>query len=70
MKQHGIKFDATTATEVPILEPGAMVRRGQAGAASDDGMTPENADHLRAVGTRTCPDASARRWLYEGGPLV
>jgi hypothetical protein len=69
MKQHGIKLDATTATEVPVLEPGAMVRRGQAGAAADDGMTPEISEHLREVGARRCPDDDARRWLYEGGPL-
>ena len=31
MKQNGIKFDATTATEVPVLTPGAMVRKGQTG---------------------------------------
>ena len=65
-KQHGITFNATTATEVPVLEPRAMVRRGQAGAAADDEMTSEISEHLREVGARTCPDDDARGWLYEG----
>ncbi|HIE91898.1 MAG TPA: sulfotransferase domain-containing protein [Acidobacteria bacterium] len=69
MKQHGIKFDATTATEVRILETGAMVRAGKTGAAADDGMTREISEHLRAVGSRVCSGERALRWLYEGGPL-
>ena len=64
--QHGITFNATTATEVPVLEPRAMVRRGQAGAAADDEMTSEISEHLREVGARTCQDDDARGWLYEG----
>ena len=69
MKQHGIKFDATTATEVPVLEAGAMVRRGQAGAASDDGMTSNISTHLRTIGAGICSDPRALQWCYDGGPL-
>ena len=53
----------------PVLEPGAMVRKGAVGAARDDGMTPEIAEHLQAVGTRICPDKAAVEWFYDGGPL-
>jgi len=66
MKQHGITFNATTATEVPVLESRTMVRRGQAGAAAGGGMTSEISEHLRKIGARTCPDDDARGWLYGG----
>ena len=69
MKQHGTKFDASTAAEVPILMPGAMVRKGKTGAASEDGMTPELSELLRGTGRQICPDDRALRWLYEGGLL-
>ena len=69
MKRNGTKFDATTATDVPVLEPCAMVRKGESGSAKDDGMTPEISEHLRVVGSHICPDEHARRWFYEGGPL-
>ena len=69
MKSHGVKFDARTATVVPVLEVGAMVRKGQSGTAAEDGMTPEIARHLRALGEKVCPDARALRWFYEGGRL-
>lgn len=69
MKKNGIKFDASTATEVPVLTPGAMVRKGQTGSASEDGMTPEISAHLRAAGNQVFPDQQALQWFYEGGPL-
>ena len=69
MKQHGIKFDAPTITEIPVLEPGAMVRKGKTGAAGEDGMTPEVSAHLRGVGSQICSDERVLRWLYQGGPL-
>ena len=69
MKQHARKFDATTAAAVPVLEVGAMVRRGAAGAAIDDGMTSDIARHLRTMGAEICSDPLALQWLYEGGPV-
>jgi hypothetical protein len=69
MKQHGTKFDALTATEVPVLEPGAMVRTGKAGAARADGMTEDISAHLRAAGREICADDQALEWFYGGGPL-
>lgn len=69
MKAHEDKFEARTAGAVPILESGAMIRKGQVGGARTDGMTDEIARHLREVGGRICPDAAAVDWLYGGGAL-
>ncbi len=69
MKAHDIKFDGATMGNVPVLEHGAMVRKGVTGAAYEDGMTPEIAAHLHALGSQISPDEAALRWLYEGGAL-
>lgn len=69
MKAHEEKFEARTVSDIPLLESGAMVRKGKAGAASSDGMTPEIAAHLRTVGAQICPDPAAVEWCYRGGPL-
>ena len=68
MKQNGIKFDASTATDVPVLAPGAMVRKGESDSAREDGMTRKISEHLRAIGSRICPDEHALLWFYEGWP--
>ena len=41
MKQHETKFEASSIGKVPILDSGAMIRKGAVGAARDDGMTDE-----------------------------
>ena len=58
-----------TATEVPALEPGAMVRTGKAAAARNDGMPDDISVHLRAAGSEICSDNQALDWCYNGGPL-
>ncbi len=67
MKAHEDKFEATTAGDVPILQRGAMIRKGQVGSASADGMTPEIARDLRMVGESLCSEPAALDWFYEGG---
>ena len=69
MKRHEEKFEASSAGKVPILKPGAMIRKGEAGKAGADGMTPDISRHLRELGSRICPDDAAVRWFYEGGEL-
>jgi hypothetical protein len=69
MKQHESKFETLSNTPVPVLKTGAMVRKGKAGAAHEDGMTPAISADLRAFGERILPDPAALKWLYEGGPL-
>ena len=54
---------------VPVLQPGAMVRRGRKGAAAEDGITPQMSAAIAALGAEIVEDPEALRWLYEGGPL-
>ena len=69
MKRHDVKFDGAS-NEIPILKPGAMVRKGAAGVAHEDGMTPALAAQVRAVGETICTDPQAVRWFYEGGTFA
>jgi hypothetical protein len=69
MKRNEDKFETLANTPVPVLEHGAMVRKGKVGAAHEDGMTPEIAKHMRGVGSHILTDAAAMKWLYEGGKL-
>lgn len=70
MKRNEDKFEARTAGRVPILRPGAMIRKGEAGQARSDGMTAEISRHLRETGQKICADAKAVDWLYRGGSLA
>ena len=69
MKQHESKFEAKTAGKIPILESGAMIRKGEVGQAKDDGMTDDIASHLRHFGSRLVHDSDAVDWYYNGGKL-
>lgn len=69
MKKHDDKFESITESDVPILESGAMIRKGKVGAAREDGMNEEISAHLRAVGEQICPDSDALNWLYSGGEI-
>lgn len=69
MKHHEEKFEAHTVGKVPVLKSGAMIRKGEAGGAVADGMTPGISRHLRETGARILPDPEALAWLYEGGDL-
>ena len=69
MKMHEDKFEARTAGKVPILNAGAMIRKGEVGKAKHDGMTDDISKHLRQLGEKICTDAAAVNWYYEGGEL-
>jgi aryl sulfotransferase len=69
MKTNQSKFETFPHAAVPVLESGAMIRKGQTGAAHEDGMTKEIAAQLRAFGSNIVTDPVALAWLYEGGPL-
>lgn len=69
MKRHEHKFEAWTASEVPILDRGAMMRQGVAGNAKSDGMTDAISAQLRALGEDRCSDRAALNWFYKGGAL-
>ncbi|CUK17419.1 Glycolipid sulfotransferase [Ruegeria denitrificans] len=70
MKANEGKFEGRTASEIPILNSGAMIRKGAVGEARMDGMTEEISQHLREVGGQICPDPVAIKWVYEGGTLL
>lgn len=69
MKANEGKFEGRTVSEIPILNSGAMIRKGAVGEARMDGMTEEISRHLREVGGQICPDSAAIKWVYEGGTL-
>lgn len=69
MKAHQDKFELAKLTDVPVLVPGAMIRKGQVGAAGEDGMTQAIAARLRARGATILEDPRALDWHYHGGPL-
>jgi aryl sulfotransferase len=69
MKQHTEKFETFSSTPVPVLETGAMIRKGKLGAAREDGMTDEISKHFRVACAEICSDQAALDWLYKGDPL-
>ena len=69
MKKHDDKFESLNESDVPILERGAMIRKGQVGSAKADGMNDEISAHLLSVGQQICPVPEALNWLYNGGEL-
>jgi aryl sulfotransferase len=69
MKQNEDKFELRGVTEVPILKPGAMVRKGKVGAAREDGVTPEIAAEIARIGEGIVRDKAALEWCYRGGAL-
>jgi aryl sulfotransferase len=70
MKVHEDKFELRTVGAVPILDSGAMLRRGRVGAANDDGVTPEISADVARIGGEILKDAAAFEWFYRGGPLA
>ncbi len=69
MKAHEDKFELRTVAPVPILDSGAMMRRGSVGAANDDGVTPEISADIARIGREILKDDAALEWFYRGGPL-
>jgi hypothetical protein len=69
MKAHEHKFELRHVADVPILDSGAMVRKGKAGAAQEDGVTPAMSAELKTIGKEMLTDQQAVEWLYSGGAL-
>ncbi len=69
MKAHEDKFELRSVSDVPILDPGAMIRRGQIGASADDGVTPEISAAIAHTGRPILEDRQAFAWCYRGGAL-
>jgi hypothetical protein len=70
MKAHEDKFEARTVSQpVQLLDPGAMIRKGQIGASAEDGVTPQMSATIRDLGSQIVSDPQALEWCYRGGPL-
>ncbi len=67
MKAHEDKFELRSVTDIPILEPGAMLRKGQTGTSVEDGVTPRIADAIAEIGHTILTDPQAFDWCYRGG---
>jgi len=67
MKAHEDKFELRSVADVPILEPGAMLRKGQTGTSVEDGITPRIADAIAEIGHKILPDPQAFDWCYRRG---
>lgn len=67
MKRHEDRFELRGVTEVPILNPGAMVRKGRVGAAREDGVTPAISAEIARIGRSILTDEAAFEWCYRGG---
>jgi hypothetical protein len=70
MKAHEDKFELRSVSEVPILDPGAMIRKGKVGASAEDGITPQMSEALASIGRTILADQDAFEWCYHGGATV
>jgi len=70
MKKNEDRFELRGVTAVPILNPGAMIRKGQVGAALDDGVTPEISAEIEKIGREIVANEAAMKWVYAGGRLT
>jgi hypothetical protein len=69
MKAHEDKFELRSVSTTPILDPGAMIRRGRVGASQDDGITPQISAAIAAIGREILTDEAAFAWCYQGGSV-
>jgi aryl sulfotransferase len=69
MKAHESKFELCSVADVPILDPGAMIRKGELGASAEDGVTPEISATIATIGAEVLGDPDLLEWCYRGGPL-
>lgn len=70
MKAHEDKFELRSVSDVQILDPGAMMRKGQIGASAEDGITPEISAAIAEAGRAIIDDPDALAWCYSGGPIA
>jgi hypothetical protein len=70
MKANEDKFELRSVADIPILEPGAMLRKGQAGTSVEDGITPQIADVIADIGHTILTDPQAFNWCYRGGTIA
>jgi hypothetical protein len=69
MKAHESKFELCRVAAVPVLDPGAMIRKGKLGASAEDGVTPQISEAIAGIGQSILTDRAAFDWCYHGGPV-
>jgi aryl sulfotransferase len=69
MKEHEDRFELRTVGEIPILDPGGMIRKGQIGVSAEDGITPHISETIAGLGRAILSDPQAWQWCYEGGTI-
>ncbi len=69
MKAHEDKFELRTIADIPILDSGAMIRKGQIGASAEDGITPQISEVIAGIGRTILTDPQAFDWCYQGGTI-
>jgi aryl sulfotransferase len=67
MKAHEDKFELRRVADIPILDSGAMIRKGKVGASAEDGVTPQMSEALAEIGRTILTDPVAFEWCYHGG---
>jgi aryl sulfotransferase len=67
MKTNEDKFELRTIADIPILDSGAMIRKGQIGASAEDGITPQISATIAEIGHTILTDPQAFEWSYHGG---
>ncbi len=70
MKAHEDKFELRSVSDVQILDPGAMIRKGQLGASAEDGVTPQFSETIATIGRTILADPVAFDWVYNGGAVA
>jgi hypothetical protein len=70
MKSHEEKFELGHVADIPILNPGAMIRKGQIGASAEDGVTPQISATIATIGKSILTDPQAYEWMYHGGQNI
>lgn len=69
MKANEEKFELRSVSDVPPLDPGAMLRKGRVGTSGEDGVTPEISATIATIGSEIVDNQQALDWIYRGGPL-
>ena len=69
MKVHEEKFEVRTVCAVPMLNSGAMIRKGKVGASAEDGITGATSKMIADIGRQVLDDERAFDWCYQGGAV-
>jgi hypothetical protein len=69
MKEHEDKFEVRTVCDVPMMDSGAMIRKGKLGASTEDGITEAMSETIADIGREVLDDERTLEWCYQGGTV-